>query len=102
MQGTYLTATIGTEFFLLAGYLFYMLFRRYSSDEDKITLMRWVIGIWGFFTSYLIISVALVATRMPTTDLVISSAILIVDVVVLYLLFDDTKRVANSLLVEQA
>ena len=101
MQGAYLTVTIGIEFFLLVGYLFYMLFRTYAEEDGKVSMMKWVIGLIAFLTFWLIVSVVLVASEMSTADLVLASAILIIDLIGLYLLFDDTRRLSQSLLVKQ-
>ncbi|MFX1579957.1 MAG: hypothetical protein ACFFBJ_09950 [Promethearchaeota archaeon] len=101
MQGAYLTVTIGIEFFLLVGYLFYVLFRTYAEEDGKVSMMKWVMGLIAFLTFWLIVSVVLVALEMSTADLVLASAILIVDLIGLYLLFDDTRRLSQSLLVKQ-
>jgi uncharacterized membrane-anchored protein len=101
MQGAYLTVTIGIEFFLLVGYLFYVLFRTYAEEDSKVSMMKWVMGLIAFLTFWLIVSVVLVASEMSTTDLVLASAILIVDLIGLYLLFYDTRRLSQSLLVKQ-
>jgi hypothetical protein len=100
MQGAYLTVTIGIEFFLLVGYLFYVLFRTYAEEDGKVSMMKWVMGLIAFLTFWLIVSVVLVALEMSTADLVLASAILIVDLIGLYLLFDDTRRLSQSLLVK--
>ena len=102
MQGAYLTSTIGIEFFLLVGYMFYVLFRKYALGEDRVSMLRWLIGIIGILTVGLIVSVVLVASRMTNSDLVIATALLLIDVIGLYLLIDDSRRLSKEiLLVEQ-
>ena len=96
MQGTFLTLTIGFEFFLLVGYMFYLLFRTYSEGDDKVSLMRWVIGLIGILTLGLIVIVARVAMMMSHTDLIVATTFLIVDVIGLYLLIDDSQRVSDK------
>ena len=99
MQGTFLILTIGIEMFLLVGYLFYLVFRAYAEGDDMISLMRWTIGLIGILTLGLIVSVVLVATRMTQTDLVVASALLIADIIGLYLLIDDIRRISTQTLV---
>jgi len=98
MQGVFLIITISIEFFLLMGYLFYLLFRTYAADEDRVSLMSWVAGLIGILTLGLIVSVILVASRMTTSDLVVAVALLLVDVVGLYLLIDDIRRTSQTTL----
>jgi hypothetical protein len=102
MQGAFLTITISIEFFLLIGYLFYLLFRTYPADEDKVSMLSWLTGIIGLITIGLIGSIALVATRMTNTDLVIAIAFLSVDSVGLYLLIDDIRRISRRLKITQS
>jgi hypothetical protein len=103
MQGPFLGITLGIEIFLLVGFLFYLVFRTYAEGEDRVSMMRWVIGLIGILTLGLIVSVTLVATRMATSDLVVATALLIVDVIGLYLLIDDTQRITRTTtLVEKA
>ena len=101
MQGTFLILTIGIEFFLLVGYLFYVLFRTYTASDDKVSMLSWLTGIIGLITVGLIGTVALVATRMTNTDIVIAMVFLTVDVVGLYLLVDDIRRISRSMKVSQ-
>jgi len=101
MQGTFLILTIGIEFFLLVGYMFYVLFRTYTASDDKVSMLSWLTGIIGLITVGLIGTIALVATRMTNTDIVIAMVFLAVDVVGLYLLVDDIRRISRSLKVSQ-
>lgn len=101
MQDVYLELTIGMQFFLLMGYLFFLIFRTYGEKEVRVSMLRWLIGLIAFLTIILIVSVALVATAMPVRDLVVASAALIIDVIGLALLLDDTQRLSKSLTVEQ-
>jgi hypothetical protein len=102
MQGPFLTLTIGIEVFLLFGYLFYLLFRTYIEVEVRGSVLSWLTGIIALITLGLILSVVLVASRMTTTDLVLASTFLMVDVIGLYLLIDDIRRISSeNLLVEE-
>ena len=97
MQGTYLLLTVGIEFFLFVGYLFYLLFRANIEVEVRVSVLSWLTGIIGLITLGLIVSVAGVASRMTNTDLVLASTFLIVDIIGLYLLIDDTRRISQEL-----
>ncbi len=96
MQGPYLVITIGLEFFLLVGYLFYLLFRFYSKGEDRPSMLKWIIVIIGLITTGLIVSNSLVATRMSQPDLVVTLGILLIDIIGVYLLIDDTQRISRK------
>ena len=97
MQGTYLLLTVGIEFFLFVGYLFYLLFRTNIEVEVRVSVLSWLTGIIGLITLGLIVSVVAVASRMANTDLVLASTFLIVDIIGLYLLIDDTRRISQKL-----
>ena len=97
MQGTYLLLTVGIEFFLFVGYLFYLLFRANIEVEVRVSVLSWLIGIIGLITLGLIVSVVGVASRMTNTDLVLASTFLIVDIIGLYLLIDDIRRISREL-----
>lgn len=97
MQGPFLTLTIGIEFFLLVGYLFYLLFRTNIEVEVRISVLSWLTGIIGLITVGLIGTIVLIASRMTNTDLVLTSTFLIVDVIGLYLLIDDIRRISREL-----
>ena len=97
MQGAYLIITAGIEIFLLVGYLFYLLFRANIEVEVRVSVLSWLTGIIGLITLGLIVSVAGVASRMTNTDLVLASTFLIVDIIGLYLLIDDTRRISQEL-----
>ncbi len=101
MQGAYLVITVGIEFFLLVGYLFYLLFRTYAASDDRVSMLSWLTGIIGLITVGLMGTVALVATRMTNTDLVIAMVFLAVNVVGLYLLIDDIRRISRKLRITQ-
>ena len=101
MQGAYLVITVGIEFFLLVGYLFYLLFRTYAASDNRVSMLSWLTGIIGLITVGLMGTVALVATRMTNTDLVIAMVFLAVNVVGLYLLIDDIRRISRKLKLTQ-
>jgi hypothetical protein len=96
MQGAYLRITIGLEFFLLVGYLFYLVFRFYTKGEDRLSLLKWIIVIISLITAGLTVSISLVATRMSQPDLVIAVGIVLIDIVGVYLLIDDSQRVSRT------
>ncbi len=39
MQSGYLVITLGFQFFLLVGYLFYFILRKWAAIDDQIVLM---------------------------------------------------------------
>ncbi|MFW9862955.1 MAG: hypothetical protein ACFFEX_16910 [Candidatus Thorarchaeota archaeon] len=92
MQGAYLTITISIQFFVLVGYLFYFVFRKWSSGEDQIALMSWTTVLVGSLTLWLSISVLLVAASMSLADIALAGGIIAADFLGLYLLVDDTLR----------
>ncbi len=100
MQGAYLTITIGMQFFVIVGYLLYLVFRTWSIGEDRISLMSWTARLVGFLTLWILVSMLLVAGRMTLADLVLSGGILAADILGLYLLVDDTLRMKVRMQVE--
>ena len=50
----------------------------------------------GILTLGLLVSITLVVSRMLMPDIVVSMALLIVDILGLYLLVDDTRRAAKK------
>ena len=100
MQGAYLIITVGIEFFILVGYLFYAIFRTYPIGEDRISLMSWIAGLIGILTLGLLVSVAMVITRMSPADIIVAVALLIADILGLYLLVDDTRRKASQMRID--
>jgi len=96
MQGAYLTISIGIQFFILVGYLFYFLFRSYQTGEDRIALMKWTSILIGFLTFWLLVSILLVMSAMSQADIVMTGGLLIADLIGLYLLLDDTRRLARQ------
>jgi len=96
MQGPFILLTVGMEFFLLVGYLFYILFRTYAATDDKVSMLSWLTGIIGLITVGLIGTVALVATRMTSTDFIIAMVFLTVDAVGLFLLVNDIRRISSK------
>jgi hypothetical protein len=95
LQGGFLRITIGLEFFLLVGYLFYLVFRFYTTGDDRVSMLKWLSLIISLVTIGMIVSVILVAPRMEHIDLVIAVAFLVVDVVGIYLLVDDIRRISQ-------
>ena len=100
MQGAYLIITVGIQFFILVGYLFYAIFRTYPIGEDRISLMSWIAGLIGILTLGLLVSVAMVITRMSPADIIVAVALLIADILGLYLLVDDTRRKASQMRID--
>ncbi len=97
MQGAYLIITVGIQFFILVGYLFYAIFRTYPTGEDRISLMSWIAGLIGILTLGLLVSVTLVVSRMSPADIIVAVALLIADILGLYLLVDDTRRKTSQM-----
>ena len=92
MQSGYLIITISFQFFLLAGYLFYFIFRAWSSGEDQIALMSWTTVLVGFLTLWILVSILLVVSSMSLADIILAGGIITADILGLYLLVDDTLR----------
>lgn len=79
-----------------------MLFRKYADEEDRDAMLRWMLRIIGALTVGLIVSVALVATRMPVLDLALTTILLALDVMALTVAYMDMGRInQDSLLVEE-
>jgi uncharacterized membrane protein YdcZ (DUF606 family) len=97
MQSGFLLITYGVQFFLFVGYLFYVIFRTYPEADDQISLMSWIGGLLGVLTLGLLVSVALVIPRMPVTEAIVASMLVIADIAGLYLLVDDTRRRSREL-----
>jgi hypothetical protein len=96
MQGAYLTITIGIQFFILAGYLFYVIFRAYTTGEDRIALMTWTARLVGFLTFWLLVSVLLVLSMIPPAEVFLTIGILVMDFLGLFLLVLDIRRKASE------
>ncbi len=96
MQGGYLTITLGFQFFLIIGYLFYAIFRTYPTGDDRISLMSWVTGFIGVLTFGLVGVLLLTITRMPASEAIPALALSLADIIGLYLLVDDTLRQRKS------
>ena len=103
MQSGFFIITLGVELFILVGYLFYLVFRKYADKDDKELMLKWMIRLIGALTAGLIVSVALVATRMPALDLLLSVILLALDLMALTVLFLDKGKIAREgLIVEEA
>jgi hypothetical protein len=90
MQSGYLVITIGFQFFLLVGYLFYFLFRKWLPIDDQISLISWITGLVGVLTFLLLVLVMIILPRMPFADAIFVSTLVIVDFVGLSLLVRET------------
>jgi hypothetical protein len=105
MQSGYLVITIGFQFFLLCGYLFYFIFRKYSAIDDQVMLLSWVACLLGFLTIGLLLIVAIVLPRMAIAEAILASAFVIIDLIGLYLLAKETwnrkMTIEHGLLVEE-
>jgi EamA domain-containing membrane protein RarD len=92
MQGAYITITIGIQFFIVAGYMFYFIFRKWASNEDRIALMSWTAVLIGLLTLWLFVSDLLGAASMSLADIVLAGGLIAADFLGLYLLADDILR----------
>jgi hypothetical protein len=92
MQGTYLTVTIGFQFFLIVGYMLFAIFRTYPTREDSISLMSWITGFIALSTFGLVGLLLLVVSVMPISDVMFAFALVFADIVGLYLIIDDTLK----------
>lgn len=96
MQGGYLIITMGIQFFLLVGFLFYLVFRAYPPADNRVSMLSWVSGIIALLILGLTVSITIVAIRMTITDLVVAAAIVAVDIIGLYLIVDETTRISRE------
>ncbi|MFW9810810.1 MAG: hypothetical protein ACFFE6_15660, partial [Candidatus Thorarchaeota archaeon] len=85
-----LVITFGFQFFLLVGYLFYFLFRKWVVVDDQIVLLSWVAGFLGLLTIGLLLIVAIILPRMVIAEAIFASAIVALDLIGLYLLVKET------------
>ena len=97
MQSGYLLITIGVQFFLLVGYFFYFIFRKWPTADDQVWLMSWTAGLLGVLTLGLVVSIAIVIPRMVIAEAVMASALVIADIIGLYLLVDDTRKKTSQI-----
>ncbi|MHA1943376.1 MAG: hypothetical protein ACW96M_03170 [Candidatus Thorarchaeota archaeon] len=58
--------------------------------------MSWIAGLIGILTLGLLVSVTLVVSRMTQADIIVAVALLIADILGLYLLVDDTRKKRKS------
>ena len=105
MQSGYLLITIGFQIFLLVGYLFYFIFRKWSAIDDQIMLMSWTASLLGILTIGLLVVVVIILPRIVFVEAVFISALVAVDFIALYLLVKETWNrkmdIEHGLLVEQ-
>jgi hypothetical protein len=58
--------------------------------------MKWTSILIGFLTFWLLVSILLVMSAMSQADIVMTGGLLIADLIGLYLLLDDTRRLARQ------
>ncbi|MGY5864339.1 MAG: hypothetical protein RTV41_07025 [Candidatus Thorarchaeota archaeon] len=90
MQGGYLVITFGFQLFLLVGYLFYFMFRKFSEVDDQVVLLSWVAGMIGVLTIGLLLTIAIILPRLVFTEAIAVSALVTVDLIGLFLLIRET------------
>lgn len=96
MQGSILQVTGGIQFFLLVGYLFYLVFRSYSKGDARTSLISYVSVLIALITLGLIVSLVLVAPLVSAPDRISVLALLILDEIGLVLLVADLKRIKED------
>ena len=96
MQGSILQLTIGVQFFLLVGYLFYFLFRTYPTNEDRASLVSYVAALLSLITLGLLLSLLAVASMVSPADRLSVLVISIVDLTGLAALIVDLRRMIQQ------
>ncbi|MGY5859869.1 MAG: hypothetical protein RTU63_10910 [Candidatus Thorarchaeota archaeon] len=96
MQLPFLSITVGFQFFLIVGFLFYTIFRKYPTGDDRISLMSWTTGLIGVLIFGLVGSLLLLMSSMPTSEFGIALALSFADILGLYLLVDDTLKARRT------
>jgi hypothetical protein len=92
VQGGFLELTVGIQFFLLFGYLFYFMFRSYSEPDARPSLLAYVLVFIGLITLGLIASLLLVVPAIAPSDRAGVFLIAILDEIVLALVGYDYVR----------
>ncbi|MFW9767406.1 MAG: hypothetical protein ACFFF9_12120 [Candidatus Thorarchaeota archaeon] len=90
MQSGYLVITVGFQFFLLVGYLFYFMFRKWSEVEDQVMLMTWVARFVAILTLGLLTIVVIILPRLVLGEAIFIALLMIVDSIGLILLAKET------------
>lgn len=91
MQGSVLQLTIGVQFFLLVGYLFYLLFRTYSTGDDRDSLVSYVATLLSLITLGLLVSLLAVSSSVIPSDRLGVLVIAVVDLIGLAALILDLR-----------
>ncbi len=89
MQIGYLSTTIGFQFFLLVGYLLYILFRKYPSPDDSGSLMSYVVGLMSILTFGFVGLLVIVAPAIPFTDRLVILLFVVIDLLGLLIIVND-------------
>ncbi|TFF91333.1 hypothetical protein EU545_04450 [Candidatus Thorarchaeota archaeon] len=92
MQGNILQVTAGIQFFLLVGYLLYLLFRTYSPEDASSSLMSYVAVLIAIITFGLIFSLLFVAPLVAPLNRIAIMALVILDEIGLVLLVADLRK----------
>jgi hypothetical protein len=92
MQIGYLSITIGFQFFLLVGYLLYILFRRYPSPDDSSSLMSYVVGLLSILTFGFVGLLVIVATAIPFTDRLVILLFVVIDLLGMLIIINDLLK----------
>ena len=90
MQSSYLLLTISFQFFLVVGYLFYFIFRKWSEIEDQVILMTWVARLVAILTLGFLMIVLIILPRLVLVETIVVVLIVIVDIIGLFLLARET------------
>jgi len=90
MQSGYLLITISFQFFLVVGYLFYLMFRKWAEIEDQVILMTWVARLVAILTLGLLMTVLIILPRLVLVEAIFVALLVIVDIIGLFLLARET------------
>ena len=89
MQSGYLLITISFQLFLLVGYLFYFMFRKWSEIEDQVMLMTWVARLVAILTLGLLMTVLIILPRLVFVEAIVVGLLVVVDMIGLILLVKE-------------
>lgn len=93
MQSGVLHITIGVQFFLLVGYLMYLLFRAYSPNESRSSLMSYVAGLLTLLTLGLFYSLGVLSPLVPIYDRPVVILLIVLNVLGIAILGLDLGRI---------
>ena len=96
MQSGILQASIGIQFFILVGYLLYLLFKTYSPDESRVSLTSYVAALLVLITLELFFSLVATVSLVPYEDKPAIIALALLDMTGIVVLGWDLRSLFNQ------